>query len=135
MDKRVNCLHLIDVYSTSTNKYVSFSYADSTWNLGPKPGENIADVLAISAKICPDQVEEPWYQWNAYGGLKPCCFSTCLDDVQLASNVARPCDDSPCENGAKCTDDGYDFQCECRSGYYGARCESGKKHETHVSPS
>jgi len=91
-----------------------------------KPGENRADVLAISAKICPDQIEEPWYTWNQYGGLNPCCFPTCLDDIELDKNAARPCDSDPCENGGKCTDDGYDYQCECKVGFYGAKCENGK---------
>ena len=91
-----------------------------------KPGENRADVLAISAKICPDQIEETWYTWNQYGGLNPCCFPTCLDNIELDKNAARPCDSDPCENGGKCTDDGYDYQCECKVGFYGAKCENGK---------
>lgn len=105
---------------------MSFSYEDSTWNLGPEPGNNVADVLAISGKICPEQVEEPWYQWNQYGGLKPCCFSTCLDDIMPPEDSPRPCDTNPCENGAECEDDGYDFTCKCANGYYGNRCQNSK---------
>ena len=107
---------------------MSFSYEDSTWNLGPQPGNNVADVLAISGKICPEQVEEPWYKWNQYGGLKPCCYPKCLDNVAPPKMAQRPCAQDPCKNGGKCTDDGYEFTCECQAAYYGTRCE----HESSI---
>ena len=116
----------IKLFSSSTNKYVSFSYEDSTWNMGPEPGNNVADVLAISNKICPEQIDVPWYEWVQYGGLKPCCFSTCLDNIEPPKNAPSPCDSNPCENGAVCTDDGFDFTCACPNGYYGNKCQNSK---------
>ena len=39
-----------------------------------------------------------------------------------------PCDSTPCENNAECTnnEDGSGYTCTCKKGYTGVTCETSK---------
>jgi len=46
----------------------------------------------------------------------------------IFNNQLNGCSSSPCFNGAYCQSTGqYSFTCQCRSNYYGVRCERFRK--------
>ena len=37
----------------------------------------------------------------------------------------KPCDSSPCKNGATCTNEGDSFSCKCAENFMGQTCDTG----------
>ena len=62
--------------------------------------------------------------------------STDRDNLDGSCYVAEidDCRDVQCLNDAQCSDGENAFQCQCRAGFTGDFCETGRQHERRCSP-
>ena len=59
---------------------------------------------------------------------------SCLLILLLERNPnSKPCNSSPCKNGARCTDEGSSFSCKCPPNFIGGTCEKGRHGKCSVT--
>ena len=48
-----------------------------------------------------------------------------MNNRQISSSDINECDNNPCQNGATCANTKGGYQCKCKPGFKGKRCEQG----------
>jgi hypothetical protein len=108
------CDHTIDAFTCACGA----GFYDTRGQCGAV--SSVADATACDAEVDSAGVRVCVYRPARAGTGAP---AECVSSNATCGLVINECSSNPCQNGGVCVDAQAAFQCQCRSGFEGGRCE------------